>query len=346
MDNAQQRNRLLVCVLLLMLSLVARAADTALFEAEVPVQDQSSAVRTAALRVALGRVLVRMTGQSDVATTDAGKALLANPEQLVQQYRYFTESGQEPLVLKLWVRFDGDAIREALQQQGIAYWGGDRPETLVWLAVEDRDSRYVVSADDASEARHDLDVAAQTRGVPLVYPLMDLEDQTRVRFASLWKDTFVVGAASQRYHTPAVLIGRIEHLDTGGWAARWQLSMAGNTRNWSDSHPQLAALLRQGIDDLASLQASLLMAGGTAGTNAVTISVDGISSLADYARAGNYLDTLSGVRSVMVEEVTPTRVQYKLFLNGNLQELTRTVAIGSVLEPAGNGMDGSFRLRQ
>jgi hypothetical protein len=346
MDNAQQRSLLLVCVLFLMLSLTARAADTALFEAEVAVQDQSPAVRTAALRDALGRVLVRVTGQSGVTATDAGQALLANPEQLVQQYRYFTESGQEPLVLKLWVRFDGDAIREALQQQGIAYWGGERPATLVWLAVEDRGSRYVVSADDASDARRYLDAAASARGVPLVYPLMDLEDQTRVRFANLWNDTFVAGAASQRYHTPAVLVGRIEHLDTGSWAARWQLSLAGSTRNWSDSHPQLAALLRQGIDDVASLQASLLTAGGTAGTNAVTIDVDGISSLADYARAGNYLATLSSVRTVMVEQVTPTRVQYRLYLNGNLQDLTRTVAIGSVLEPAGSGMDGSFRLRQ
>jgi hypothetical protein len=346
MDNTQQRNVLLVCLLLLLLSLNARAAGTAMFEAEVVVQDQSPAVRTAALRDALGQVLVRVTGQSGVTATEAGQALLANPEQLVQQYRYFTESGQEPLVLKLWVRFDGDAIRESLQQHGIAYWGGERPATLVWLAVEDRGNRYVVSSDDASDARRDLDAAAQARDVPLVYPLMDLEDQTRVRFSTLWNDTFVAGAASQRYHTPAVLIGRIEHLDTGGWAARWQLAMAGNTRNWSDSHPQLAALIRQGIDDLASLQASLLMAGGTAGTNAVTISVDGISSLADYARSGNYLDTLSGVRTVMVAEVTPTRVQYQLYLNGNLQELTRTIAIGSVLEPTGNGMDGSFRLRQ
>ncbi len=346
MDNYKQRSLLLVCLLCL-LPLPAVAADTALFESEVVVPDQTPVVRSTALRKALGEVLVRVTGQAAVNTTESARTMLASPEQLVQQYRYFTESGQDPPLLKLWVRFDGDAIREALQQQGVAYWGGDRPVTLVWLAVEDRDKGYIVAADDAGEVRRLLDEAARARGVPLLLPLMDLEDQTRVRFADLWGGLFSpVDGASKRYNPPAILIGRVQHMASGGWAARWQISLGGNTRSWSDSHPQLDALLQQGIDDMADMQVALLSANSSAADNEVEIYVAGISTLADYARAGNYLAALSTVRDLQPGEVTPTRVQYRLRLNGSLQDLMRTVAIGSVLEPAGDGIDGNYRLRQ
>jgi hypothetical protein len=72
------------------------AADASLFESEVIVENQTPAVRSAALRKALGEVLVRVTGRAGVTATEPARDLLARPEQLVQQYRYFNESGQEP----------------------------------------------------------------------------------------------------------------------------------------------------------------------------------------------------------------------------------------------------------
>jgi hypothetical protein len=346
MDNVQQRSLWLACLLWLLPAL-ALAVDTAQFEAEVVVPDQTPAVRSGALRTALGEVLVRVTGQPGVTASKPARAMLANPEQLVQQYRYFTESGQDPPLLKLWVRFDGDSIRESLQQQGVAYWGGERPETLAWVAVEDRASRYLVSADDTGEVRRELDAAARARGVSLLLPLMDLEDQSKVRFADLWAGSFgQVDGASQRYHAPAALVGRLQRTVTGGWSARWQLTLGGSSRSWSDSHPQLAALLQQGMGDVADVQASMLNVSGSVAVNTVAISVAGITTLAEYARTGNYLATLSSVRDLQVSEVTPDHVQYHLSLNGSLQDLQRTVAIGSVLEPSGDGNQGSYRLRR
>ncbi len=346
MDKYQQRSFLLVLLLTLPV-LVVRAAAPALFEAEVVVGDQTPEQRSVALKSALGEVLVRVTGQSSVLEAPAVQTLLAGPEQLVQQYRYFTEPNQAPPLLKLWVRFDGDAIRQTLQQQGVAYWGGERPDTLVWLAVEDRGNRYVVSADDTSDVRQQVAAAARARGVPVLFPLMDLEDQARVRYADIWGGFFdKVISASQRYNPPAILIGRLNRMPSGGWASRWQLQMGSKTRSWSDSHPRLDILAKQGIDDLADVQASQLAVSTSAAGSAVMISVTGIETLADYARTGNYLASLSPVRNVHVEEVKPGEVQYTLQLNGSMQDLTRTVAIGTVLTPAADGMSGNYRLRR
>jgi len=336
-------------MLLLCLPWLSPQAAPDLFEAEVVVSDQTPDVRRAALSGALREVLVRVTGQQSVLTSEPVQELLNNPEQLVQQYRYFTEQRTEPPLLKLWVRFDGAAIRQAVQKQGLAYWGGERPDTLVWLAVEDRGRRYVVSADDTSDVHRAVEAAARERGVPVLFPLMDLEDQTQVQFSLIWGGFLdKVMAASQRYNPQSVLIGRLNRSPSGGWASRWELQVAGRPSSWSDSNQQLDALARQGIDDVADILATQfsVAAPGSGSANAASIRVEGIETLAAYARISNYLATLTSVRGVQASEVTPTAVRYSLQLGGSLDSLMRTIAIGTVLEPAPDGIPGNYRLRQ
>ena len=335
------------CLLWMVASLAGAVVSQQLFESEVVVQSQAPAERSAAMKSALEEVLVRVAGQDSVLTTGPAMALLQKPSRLVQQYRYFTVPDSEPPILKLWVRFDGDAIRQSLQQQGLAYWGAERPDTLLWLAVEDRGKRYVVSADDNSDVHEQIVQAAKQRGVPILFPLMDLEDQSQARFSDIWGGFFEhVLTASKRYNPQAVLIGRLNRSTSGGWSARWYMDVAGRTASWSDSRQQLAALLQQGMDDTADQLASRFAVANQGGDNVVRISVDGVRTLAAYARINEYLNSLTSVVDVQVEQLTGSQVQYSLQLNGGLQGLTRTVSIGTVLEPVAGGVPGSYRLRQ
>ncbi len=329
--------------------MVSAAAAASLFESEVVVSSQSPAERSSALRTALAEVLVRVAGRNNVLDTDPARALLEDPGKLVQQYRYYTRPGSEPPVLVMWVRFDEASIRQGLQQQGVSYWGQERPDTLVWLAVEDRGRRYVVAADDDSDVHRQIELAARQRGVPIVFPLMDLEDQSRARFTDIWGGFFDnVLLASQRYHPQAVLIGRLNRSASGGWSSRWHLQVGGKPGAWTDSRNDLALLSQQGIDTAADILASqfAVSSGGTGGSNRATIEVRGVNSLADYARIDAYLEALTSVTDLQLTQVSGPTLQYTLQLNGSLQDLTRTVSIGSVLEPAAGEMPGSFRIRQ
>jgi hypothetical protein len=337
----------LFCVLLLPV-LALQAAAEKLFESEVVVANQSPGVRSHAMKTALQEVLMRVTGQHAVISSEPARVMLQDPAQLVQQYRYFTVPESEPPVLKLWVQFDGEAIRQALQQQGLTYWGTERPDTLVWLAVEDRGKRYVVAADDGTDVYHQVEQAARQRGVPVLFPLMDLQDQSQVRFSDIWGGFFEnVQEASKRYNPQAVLIGRLNRSPSGGWSSRWHLQVAGKPSSWSDSRQQLDKLAQQGIDDTADILASRF-AVSQAGShlNTVNISVTDVDSLSDYARLSEYLAGLTAVTGVQVEQVTGSDIRYALQLNGNLEGLMHTVTIGTVLEPLASEMPGSFRLRQ
>ena len=351
MEIYQQRTKfqvIVACLLWVMASLAGAGVSQQLFESEVIVRSQAPAVRAEAMKSALEEVLVRVAGQNSVLMTEPARELLQKPSRLVQQYRYFTVPDSQPPILKLWVRFDGDAIRQALQQQGLAYWGVERPDTLVWLAVEDRGERYVVSADDESDVHKQMVEVARQRGVPVLFPLMDLEDQSQARFSDIWGGFFEhVLKASARYNPQAILIGRLNRSPSGGWSARWYMDVAGKTASWSDSRQQLAVLLQQGMDDTADQLASRFAVANSGGsTTVVSISVDGVHSLAAYARINQYLASLTSVVGVQVEQLTGSQVQYSLQLNGGLQDLTRTVSIGTVLEPVAGSVPGNYRLRQ
>ena len=333
---------------LLSVSGIVPAGDK-LFEADVPVAGQQPDLRTAYMKTALQEVLVRVTGQPEVLTRDSVRAMLDSPERFVQQYRYYTVPGSTPPRLMLRVSFDGGSIKQALRQQGVAYWGKtERPETLLWLAVEDGGTRYIVSAQDNSDAARELQEAARQRGIPLLLPLMDLEDQSQVRFTDVWGGFFDgLLAASARYKPGDVMIGRIHRDPSGGWEARWDMGGGRDGGSWSGSGEQLGDVLQAGIDTLSERLAAghaLAESGPVAGMTSIT--VGDVNTLTAFARVDDYLSSLTAVRRLALERVDGSTLQYTLQLAGSLDGLTQTLAIGTVLEPSPGGAPGAYRMRQ
>lgn len=325
---------------------VIAAGPAELFEADVAVASQAPGLQADAFESALSEVLVRVAGDEAVLTSPAGRALLSDAPGLVQQYRYFTVPDSEPPQLNMRVRFDGEAVRLALQQEGLSYWGAERPDTLVWLAVEDRGQRYIVAADDPGEVRQALDRAAKQRGVPVIFPLMDLEDQSRVRFSDIWGGFFdQVLEGSARYNPQAVLIGRLNRSPSGGWSSQWDMNVSGRSENWRDADARLDTLLQNGIDDAAETMASQFAVAGSQGAEKVSITIEGVNTLAAYDRVSKYLDALTSVSGVQLEQVDGSVLTMGLRLNGSLQDLRSTVSIGSVIEPIAGASDSAYRVR-
>lgn len=333
---------------LLPVSGIAAPTDN-LFEADVPVASQQPDLRTGYMRTALQEVLVRVTGQPDVLNRAAVRSLLDSPERFVQQYRYFTLPESAPPQLMLRVHFDGGAIQQTLRQQGVAYRGGaERPEVLLWLAVEDQGTRYLVSAQDDSGASRELQQAARQRGISLLLPLLDLEDQNRVRFTDIWGGFFDgVQAASARYNPGAVLIGRLNRGPSGGWVARWDIPDGRAAGSWSGDGDQLGGVLQAGIATLSerlATEPAMAEGGGVAGMTSIT--VEDVNTYTAFARVDDYLSSLAAIRRLELARVDGSTLQYALQLTGSLDGLTQTIAIGTVLEPSPGGAPGAYRVRQ
>ncbi len=343
-----KRFPLYTLLLVLLFTGSAMAAEVRdLYEAEVPVADQQGEARQAAMRTGLAEVLVRVTGYSAVAQDPALADLLDNASRYVQQYRYRTltpapvtdPAAPPPPTLALWLSFDANTINQALRSRGQPVWGSARPLLLVWLAVESGTERRLVAA--AESGNHQaLELTARRRGVPLRLPLLDLEDQARVTAADVWGGfAEPVMAASARYQPQAVLIGRLYHDRQGGWHGRWTLRVGDEAMNWDSSGTTPDAVLALGVEgsaDALAMRFSQIV--DPERGSVLSLRVDDVRTLADYARLLSYLDALSGVTAVQVTEVEPQTVTCRLTLEMGAGAVARTIGLGSTLAAVAGGV--------
>ncbi len=244
-----------------------------------------------------------------------------------------------PPALRLWMRFDPDAVRITLQQAALPVWGSARPTILIWLAVEDGMQRSIVGENEQSPLEWALVKVAAQRGIPVLLPLMDLEDERRLSFGDLWGGFAApVRAASARYGTHAVLVGRIRHGSGGEWRARWTLYVGNHTARWRSGADTEAQLLGFGINGLANrLAAQFAVPAGDIARSLVRIEVNGVRSLKAYARVRAYLRRLNPVLHVQTLAVRTARADFRLEIRGDVGVLKQAIGLGRTLTPTGAG---------
>jgi hypothetical protein len=342
------RRVLLCCLCLLTFDQGALAARLDnLFQAEAPASGRDPAARQAALEQALATVLVRITG--DAAVTDRGvaRSLLREPGRFVAQFRFNEIPPARPdgtPELRLWAQFDEVALTRELRKLGLPYWGRDRPDVLVWLAVDDNGRRFLVSDTSHAPLADALRGAAQHNGLPLNLPLLDHQDQRAVNFSDLWGGFLgPVQKASQRYRPQVVLVGRVGRSGSG-WNGQWSLLGAGASQNWTVHGASAKEVVQKGLSEAAGLLASLYAVVASDQSSRL-ITVQGINRLEDYARVQAYLASLSPVEQVQVAMVAGDEVQFSLQLNTSEQSLVRLVRLGRVLQPVTTDADASWQFR-
>lgn len=316
---------------------LAGMADS-LYTARVEVADRSNAEQSRAMHRALRVVLLKVTGDRDTAQRAASSASFRRPGDFVQQYRYISErkADAEPQLL-FEARFDRRAIDDALKGEGLQLWGQERPSVLVWLAVQDSGRRYLVSGDEGDEIAGALQQSARQRGLPLLFPLLDMQDQSQVTFADVW-GAFQpqIMAASARYQASAVLSGRLEKRSADYWRGSWSLEFGGKRSHWNTDGRTSSETVGLAVDQVADRVARQLAIRSRTdgeGDPRVSVIVEGVGSLDGYARTLKYLQSLTAVREVEVREISADRVDFALDLQGSEQSLDRAVDVGRILRP-------------
>lgn len=283
--------------------------------------------RDAAFRAALVQVLVRMTGRRDVGARPEVSPLLDNAAAYAQQFR-------QPAPNRLWAAFDGAALEKELARLGLPVWGAERPSTLLWIAVDARGGRRFVVAsieefEEEEAIRTDVLEAAERRGLPIVFPLMDAEDRAKASFAEVWggfEDSIL--EASERYGVDAILVGRLNADDLGH--GRWMLYAADGVERWSGG-------IAESVERLADLFAARFAVVTSGETRAVRLAVSGVESIEDYGRISRFLGSLTAVESLGVETVDGDQVVFQVALRGEPASLDEAVRLGGLLHPDGSG---------
>jgi len=311
-------------------SLSAAVQVEGLYEVEVPVSNQARDERKRALRQGLADLITRLTGSQALEQFGQFLSVLDRASSYVEQYRYRTgpelEPGQKPEFL-LWVRFNRKAIQKLLREQQLPMWGSTRPETLVWIAYQDQGERHILAEDQASSLYRAALTHARRRGVPVLLPLMDLEDQRNVGIGDIWGGfAGTVKTASIRYATENILIGRVYPV-AGGWESRWTLISKTGEQHWSGTGRQAGNAIAVGFDGLGDLMASRYAQKTTYDASRYHLKVAAVNSLKDYAKASRYLANVSLITRFQPVYFTQGNATYEIEINGTIEGLEQVLKL-------------------
>ncbi|MBI2792055.1 MAG: DUF2066 domain-containing protein [Gammaproteobacteria bacterium] len=312
-----------------------------LYDVTLPVQSQSEDEWQQLVQQGLGQVLERASGDTNVSASPQVKKALDSAHDYVEQYAYEGNN--------LTIKYSADLVNQLLEKTGQAVWGQRRPNVVLWLAIEDNQQRRIVGAETDPALHTYLSQFAKQKGIPLILPLMDLEDMSAVTVTDVWGQfPAVLSQASERYGAQIILLGRVTHGSaSAAWEGNWQLLTRADVPAWKVQGQSLEEILSQGIS-----QSTQFLKVNPTQNNAKTlqaargkpflIGIEGIQSSNDFAEIEKYLKSLDQVVDVNIHqllgqvavfEVTPRQA------NG-FHSLEQTIAMDSHLIPALNSVQG------
>ena len=319
-------------LLLSLLSTQIRAEKSQnLYEVLVPVLDQTSATREQAFQQVFDGVVRKLTGRDDIATSTKLSGFRAKAGTYVSQFHYQERSVAEQTAPDeahyLRVRFNESAINQILRQHNLPLWGADRPSMLIWVAQDIDGQRSIVTPLDFAPVRDEMTLAADNWGIPAVYPVMDFDDIGALSLSELW-GLFQepVERASKRYGANAVMAMRVWTTDKNLWSGRTLFLLNGQIYTKSYENVSPTALANAAMADVAKHMFDMFaVSAGSAADEPVTVIVDNVKSVRDYARLMNSLDSLTAVRHVAMAQVDGSRIMLRVTIDGTLQQFGHAI---------------------
>jgi len=303
-------------------------SDLSINQGQVVVAEQSQQVLKQALPKAMESVLVKMSGSSDVLQVPKIAEQLFKASNYVSNYRYLTDNDQTQLI----VTFNQAALARLLQETGQTPWVGKRPTTLFWIQVEGPKGDDVVSSTDTSMLHEELVKLSRARGLPILLPLMDLQDPVSDDLSISENKLDLVEQLKQRYGVSSVVVARIhQHAssdnDEISWESQWTLSVKGQNLTWDVQAQSEQDLMASALNRITDVEVGDALLSGEQSQQALTLAVTQVSDLVDYAQVMDYLKSLSMVKAVNVQDMQGSTLFIALTIQGDVHQLESKLSI-------------------
>lgn len=318
------------CIFFLCGSSYAQIIDRKiLFQGKVPVNDMSTDARDDAFRRAFEQVIIKITGQSSMVEGDKLKSLIQQANTYVEQYKYTSKkvtqaNGEVVQQLNLTAQFDRPSVMRAISSTQLPIWGLQRPVTLIWLAIQTEQGQQIVSADLDSPLPKELKQAALKRGIPVLLPILDLQDISQISAQDVWDPKLpIIHKVSDRYGASAILVGHLNKDNQGQWQGDWLALVDKDSVSWQTTAATTEQVLDKAVGKLADgLASHFVVAGAThSSLQWVSIMVTQINDLTQYNKVKRYLSHLSIVNQLETLNIQPTAVSFRIQINGNEEML-------------------------
>ncbi|PKF55413.1 hypothetical protein CW748_12990 [Alteromonadales bacterium alter-6D02] len=319
------------------IQVMAKQVDN-LYRAQTEVVNQSSKVRNEAIKRLFAAVLIKVSGKSAVMDNVKVMEAASNAQRFLTDFNYLRDGSR----LLLRVSFNETVIDDLLKSNGVSIWGSQRPSVMLWLAYENENQRrQIVSESDATVLERLIKEQSQQRGLPLLLPLWDLDDQMQLSTTDIWAlfgDK--VAQVNQRYASNYMILSRIgaqglfKRLD---WAI---YKVATNGSNQFDSG-MTQKIVGSGSEEVESIEqamrvlvnqstdffASQYSVDTTEEQGKLEFVVNNIESLEQFVGVTNYLNAIKAVESVNLVSSIGSRYTFSVRFLGNKLSLIDGIAL-------------------
>jgi len=312
-----------------------------LFTVELPVADQTTSLRLESFSEAFKQVIVKVSGSDDALRSPAFARPIKNSARYVKQFRYVTrklpddeEEELEAGNLFLSIDFDQQLIEGLLREQNFPVWGRERPSSLLVISYDVNENIKLVSDDTTPDLVDALDNAAAIHAVPVLFPLMDLEDIALVSIGDIASREYEnIRTMARRYTPNALLVGQIVGRSGEGWQGDWEVRFADQIFKWTFKASSKQAVIDQVIRHLAKILAlEYALEDHRRVEQSLLLSVSELDGIDKLIRVQQYLESLNVIDSVQIAMISKDVVTYRLKLRNDPEDLQRLIEFGEMLE--------------
>jgi hypothetical protein len=310
-----------------------------LYTVELPVADQTTSLRLESFSEAFKQVIVKVSGSDDALASPAFARPIENSARYVKQFRYLNRSlsgGDEFDSTRLLLRidFDQQLIEALLREQKFPVWGRERPSTLLVISYDVNENIKLVSDDATPDLVEALDRAASIHAVPVLFPLMDLEDIALVSISDIVSRQYEnINTMARRYSPNALMVGQIVGRSGQGWQGDWEVRFAEQVFKWTFKASSKQAVIDQVIQHLAKILAlEYALEDNRRVEQSLLLSVSEVEGIDKLIKVQRYLESLNVVDSARVAMISKDVVTYRLKLRNDPADLQRLIEFGDVLE--------------
>ncbi len=331
--NQSPVSRLLIAIASIFLCFTATAVEvTDLYQDVLKVTDKSRDARLSASRKALLNVLVKVSGDPQADQNPLAQQRNKDISEYMLKFEYDEKADGE---LNLVVKFEANKINALVKELDLPLWGTRRPLIAIWLAIEDNWRRELVTQESYPQLEKLIYSTASRRGLPVVVPLLDLQDRALVGIPEVWGNfSEPVEQASSRYSAERSITARLyKQLDSESWVLDWRFTndeLFEENRLTGDKQQTIALMIDSlvaGLADEYAVDPNLL-----GQVTQAAFELKGANSFVDIELAKRRLQSLSVVTQVTISARTPDAVHFTISHTGNMSDLQKALKLDRAFE--------------
>lgn len=330
----------LLAVLLGTLHLPAAAVTVEdLYTVELPVADQTTSLRLESFSEAFKQVIVKVSGSDEALRSPVFERPIKGSARYVKQFRYTTRDSPDDEEVeggRLYLRidFNQQLIESLLRENNFPVWGRERPSSLLVISYDVNEDIKLVADDSTPDLVEALDQAASIHAVPVLFPLMDLEDIALVKIGDIVSRQYdSIDTMATRYAPDALLVGQIVGRSGEGWHGDWEVRFAEQIFKWNFKASSKQAVIDQVIKHLARILAlEYALEDHRQVEQTLLLSVSALEGIDNLIAVQKYLKSLNVVDSVRVAMINKDVITYRLKLRNDAEDLQRLIEFGEILE--------------